>query len=75
MPAQPFPASPALPGLQLPLHKGINLSLSLFCFLHRAELAPHASGGYFTARSRRLFLWRIRKVNLNFASKRIKNHR
>lgn len=35
---------------------GVNLSLCLFCFLHRAEQAPHPSGGYVTARSRRLIL-------------------
>lgn len=40
--------------------------LCLFCFLHRAEQAPHATGGYFTARSRRLFLG-LR--NLIFVSK------
>lgn len=35
---------------------GVNLSLCLLCFLHRAEQAPHPSGGYVTARSRRLIL-------------------
>lgn len=54
---------------------GIKLFLCLFCFLHRAEQAPHASGGYFTARSRHLILWRNRNVNLIFVPKWIRNHR
>lgn len=56
-----------------PLMRRDETLCAFLCFLHRVEQAPYASGGYFTARSRRLFLGWLR--NFIFVPKWIRNHR